>query len=246
MFSFNLPSDSFDTSLLTLTPRMVATSKLPKLRATRARLDLSTQGNQQDRNSSSPDVFTVDAILYSTVALQEASHEEIDEACRSEMSKEMDTTSRDDGCDPIRWGNSRGLTVLECLDEMKKEIIKIKADNTASDLKATALDLKATALDLKVNTMEDELNTMKLIHTEYLEVRNRFLSMAKRDQLGTASPKDYQIIRHGKVLVHTGDALCDAMLYKKRLRRDDETFQTLYGMAWSRVLSDYGMYSVRE
>jgi hypothetical protein len=64
--------------------------------------------------------------------------------------------------------------------------------------------------------------------------RNRFMSMFKRDKLGTATRADLEIIGPGRRAeqVHGGDAIADAGLFiGNGSRRDVSTYEHLYGMS---------------
>jgi len=89
--------------------------------------------------------------------------------------------------------------------------------------------LKKHQEELSWNT--NVLSYLTVSSKEYMQVRNRFISVFKRDKLHTMESSDYKIITNGNIAADNGDAFADAALYTSLNQRSDgDTFMTLYGL----------------
>lgn len=194
----------------------------------------------------------VDAIILSNLEQEDSDldSEEIHVSARTEIGKRIPDATIDRKSNPIRWGNSRGLGILDRLDlaidemrvmkaesqETKAEIQRLK--RMEADVEVMKINTKAS--EIKAEAMEIDLDVLKLSSDSFLKTRSRFLAVFLRDKVQECTEADYDIIKKGNMIVHRGDPLVDAEVYKHGIRSDDKTYQLLYGMPWRRVL-EYGM-----
>ena len=201
----------------------------------------SVRGRPGGGSGPSPaNMMDVEAILATNVSMKRIDDEALGDACRRLLGKEGRMADADHSREVTRWGNPRGLTTLERLDDLDKRNADLDTRMAEMDKRNAAMDERNVDLIATVGTLQDELRAMKLSSSAYLEVRNRFISTFKRDKLQNANKQDLATIRRSNIGIHSGDALLDAVAYQKRLRRDTETYEELYGMPWSTVLNDYG------
>lgn len=81
----------------------------------------------------------------------------------------------------------------------------------------------------KIEELETKLSLVSLTSEGYLDIRNRFVSMFRRDRMNQRSAVDRQAITAENLFSHAGDVLADALLYEKNMRIDQSTFTLLYG-----------------
>lgn len=151
--------------------------------------------------------------------------DDISIAARQEIEKEARNSTLDRTYEPMRWGNSRGLSALENMEETRarfENLERITSDQSA-----------------EIKTLKIEVEGLKLTSAAYLDIRNRFFAVFLRDKCRKFSSADQKAIKEGNCSAHEGDPLVDATMFQKGVRRDDKTFILLYGMSWNRVL-EYG------
>jgi len=103
---------------------------------------------------------------------------------------------------------------------------------TGLETKCTGLETKCTGLETKCDALSNRLLAVTSLQNEYSQVRNRFISVFKRDKLSTVNRYDYKIIDDGNIVAHEGDAFADAALYPSLHQRSDrDTFVKLYGLS---------------
>ena len=94
------------------------------------------------------------------------------------------------------------------------------------------LETQVTALTQSNTELTDYVSILWLAGPDYKRVRNRLLTIYKRDKLKeTLTPWEKQIIERGNVTAYSGDAAIDALLYDGiEGRRDTYVFEALYGL----------------
>jgi len=118
--------------------------------------------------------------------------------------------------------------------EHKTQEVKLKIHQAA--LKTQRADLTTQRADLTELFNANHRLAPTALQNEYSQVRNRFISVFKRDKLNAANKSDYKIIDKGNMPAHGADALADAELYTSlNLRSDTATFEILYGLHPDRV-----------
>lgn len=155
---------------------------------------------------ASPSEDTGEHVRASRIKMPEDTAEQLSETCWDESLQEAFIR---------RWGNSAGLTILERLDGLEKEV---------------------AAQNQRLVELEDATEQLKLASAAYFNIRSRFFSIFKRDILGNATPGDQQIIQSCDIAAHNGDALVDAVMFQNAIRSDHSTFRALYGIDYNRVL----------
>lgn len=187
-----------------------------------------------ERNHTPPTEVITRAILMSDFKCNSLSENDIEIPARKAIEKAADEATVDHSQEPVRWGNSQGLTVLENQDIMMAQI-----KSNASSIES--LKANVTALEANVTALEADVAALKATTKSYFAVHSRFFAVFIRDKLGKTSRADQKLINEGNFAAHGGDPLTHAMMYKKRIRANDKTFGLLYGMSWARVM-EYGMY----
>jgi chaperonin cofactor prefoldin len=164
-----------------------------------------------------------------------ARHERL-QACSNEA-----TPDRTIG--PVRYENLKGISVLEKLDArletidiLQSEVKSLEA--RGEDLEGRVKDLEDRVKDLegRVKDLEGTVVILSQCSDGYLQVCNRFFACFRRDKLAELSAIDRKAIASENLHAHAGDALVDAVLYDKKIRRYEITFILLYGMAPGTVL----------
>jgi len=83
----------------------------------------------------------------------------------------------------------------------------------------------------EISRQKKQLSHLTVSSKEYMQVRNLFISVFKRDKLHTIESSDLKIITDGNIAADNGDAFADAALYTSLNQRSDrDTFVTLYGL----------------
>ena len=100
------------------------------------------------------------------------------------------------------------------------------------ETQVAALIESNAALTQSNTVLTDYVSILRLAGPDYKRVRNRFLTVYKRDGLKeTLTPSDVDVIQQGNVTAHSGDVTIDALLYDgTEGRRDSYVFQALYGL----------------
>ncbi|PWW71727.1 hypothetical protein C7212DRAFT_232589, partial [Tuber magnatum] len=75
------------------------------------------------------------------------------------------------------------------------------------------------------------VHSLRVSLEDYWQVRDRFISTSRRDKLKIVDNSDNRVIWKANDVVHGGDVVADAMLYRSPGGRNDpSTFKTLYGL----------------
>ena len=129
---------------------------------------------------------------------------------------------------------------------------KTTTEKTLFDKKLASLEQTFTRqkeiFELKYNSKEERLRTLLDSNESYPLMRDRYISIYRRDRLHNDTKKDRRIIAEGNTTVHGGDLVSDASLYlatSTRRRNDPSVFKKLYGVhpnvvdkiGWSLYLS---------
>ncbi|PUU78631.1 hypothetical protein B9Z19DRAFT_1193183 [Tuber borchii] len=141
-------------------------------------------------------------------------------------------------------GNPKGLDLvgvfqrLETLIAEQKEITSLHGK--ISD-QSEEISKQRQILDLTDASQEDRLRTLLDSKESYLDLRDRFVSIFKRDKLHNATRRDHLIIAQGNAIAHGGDITSDKFLYFTRRRTDPAAFKKLYGVLPDQLMcSEYG------
>jgi hypothetical protein len=97
------------------------------------------------------------------------------------------------------------------------------------------LKVKYKELEVRYDEVETKLSLVASSCDGYLNIRNRFVAVFRRDILEQRSAVDRQIVMDGNIDSHHGDGLTDALLFEQGMRSDCSTFQLLYGFSPSIV-----------
>ena len=126
-------------------------------------------------------------------------------------------------------GETRGLSTLERLDRVLDEIQALKTKNSIIEPQ-----LEQATESIKI--LQKKVDVLTMSSDAYLKIRNRFLSVYRRNIARNATAKDQKIITEGNGVAHYGDPLADSELFRLGCHADDASFEDLYGLHWSRVL----------
>lgn len=184
----------------------------------------------------SEDGIEIDAILAKSITLHE-SIPSISSPCETAIAREYLSTTLDYTTNPVRWGSSRGLSLLEKFDDHDAEFHRLRHHlETTKDILESTKN-RVTDLESEMSTMKGEMTTLKQESDAYLAIRNRFFATLRRDILDSVLEKYKTTIQEGNNCPHGGGFLVDAKLYEKNYRFDDDVFTRLYGLAWQRAQS---------
>lgn len=81
-----------------------------------------------------------------------------------------------------------------------------------------------------MNALYADIAALKAITESYFTVRSRFFAVFIRDKVDKTFRTDQKLINEGNFAAQRSDSLTDAMMFKKKIRADDKTFELLYGM----------------
>jgi len=137
--------------------------------------------------------------------------------------------------DNLFVGNQRGLDLASLAQRLDTELaardLKIAKLDEQMKLQEGKFDLAKAESDLADSRNEERLRYLLQSDDFYQSVRDGYVSVYKRDYLGTDTKRDRQIIAARNIIVHWGDARSDAALYTNPPgRTDPEVFETLYGL----------------
>lgn len=184
----------------------------------------------------SEDGIEIDAILAKSITLPE-SIPSISSACITAIALDYPSTTLDYTTNPVRWGNSSGLSLLQKLDDHDAEFHRLRHNLETTKKTLESTKNRVTDLESEMSTMKGEMNTLKQESDAYLAIRNLFFATFRRDILNSVLEKDKTTIPKGNNCALGGDFLVDAKLYEKNYRFDDDVFTRLYGLAWQRAES---------
>ena len=129
-------------------------------------------------------------------------------------------------------GNHGGLNLAQLALDVRAVNDELTSQKAKFEDKFTGLETKCTGLETKCDALSNRLLAVTSLQNEYSQVRNRFISVFKRDKLSTVNRYDYKIIDDGNIVAHEGDAFADAALYPSLHQRSDrDTFVKLYGLS---------------
>ncbi|KAI9810559.1 MAG: hypothetical protein M1826_003515 [Phylliscum demangeonii] len=95
---------------------------------------------------------------------------------------------------------------------------------------------KSAAREAELELVKDELVLLKASSDGYLQIRNWFVAVYRRQVFRDVTAHGRGLIDAGNGAAHDGDPVTDALLYQRIIRWDDRTYSSLNGMACGRVL----------
>ncbi|KAG0636528.1 hypothetical protein HOY80DRAFT_891228 [Tuber brumale] len=142
--------------------------------------------------------------------------------------------------DNLFVGNQRGPDLASLSQRLDKEL-------AIRDLKIAELDEKMknqkSEFDLAESRNKERLRYLLRSDDSYQAIRDGYLSVHKRDYLGTDTKRDRKIIAERNTTVHWGDARSDAALYTKPGgRMDPEVFEKLYGLLPEKMGDNFPLF----
>ena len=117
---------------------------------------------------------------------------------------------------------------------------RLDTQNTLNGQLRARLDTQNTLngqLRARSDYQETKIQRLLRSHDQWHVIRNRFLSVCKRDVLKNADRTDYRVIDNGNIVAHDGDPRSDATLYELEIRKGEPTFIALYGLRWHEVMN---------
>lgn len=149
------------------------------------------------------------------------------ELAKIKVNDEVDKSTVQPFGDGFALGNYKGLTLLESVDSLKRDVKRI--DSEVKQLKA-----ENQAKEEIVHENRQQIELLKQSSEGYLKIRKRYLDFYKRDIL-RINPTTSDILS-GNAAAHHGDAVTDATLYSIHHRSDQEVYRQLYGFGYKTVL----------
>jgi len=133
--------------------------------------------------------------------------------------------------DEMLVGNFHGLDLANLSHRLDTEVVALKENMVKMTKEKAKLDITVRSQEERLRSQEERLRYLLRSDDCYKEVRNRYLSMFKRDSLKTHTTTDQEIINSSNLTTHWGDAVVDASLYTEPNGRTDiEVFRSLYGI----------------
>jgi len=137
-------------------------------------------------------------------------------------------------------GNHGGLN----LAELAVDVRAVKDELTTQKKKHLHQEKILKKHEEEISRQKKQLSHLAVSSKEYMQVRNRFISVFKHDKLQIKENSDDKIITDGNIAAHKGDAFADATLYTSLNKRfDRDTFETLYGLN-PKLVSSMSKYRV--
>ena len=174
---------------------------------------------------------------------------EVDRQAENQIRLSCNEASVDYNHEPIRWGNSRGLTILERFDRMDAILASHESRHASHESRHAAHESEIASLKKEVashkttiTSQKDDIVALKATTETYYAARSRFFAVYIRDSGTVLSQEDRKLIHQGNIAAHEGNPVVDAMMFKRSIRTDESTFIRLYGLGWSKVL-EYGVFS---
>lgn len=166
-------------------------------------------------------------ILYETTYLRP--DDTAGDVAKPAMESALQQARLDVVSDRYVFGNHKGRSILEQLQDMKKELGEIRTE--IRDLREGA---RVCGEQIRVHG--EQLRVLSRSSKGYRKVRMRFLATWNRDILRNATDKDLKYIQEGNIAAHGGDALTDADLYAGFHRHDLGLFLDIYGLSYQEVI----------
>lgn len=141
----------------------------------------------------------------------------------------------------ILYANAGAFRVFEDLNDMKRDIIILKARDSTKTSHIEELRQNDWELRQKVRCLESRVRCLVQSSEGYLAIRRRFLDVYKRD-IKMQTPMNSKAIHQGNISAYEGDALGDAALFERDKRTDLITYRELYGLEYHQVL-DFSTYT---
>ena len=170
----------------------------------------------------------------------------VDEFCSDEISKEKADTSVSRSQDPIRWGNTSGLSMLENFSKFEAKLNTLGDQNKSLSDRVGALETENKTLkstidrqDAEIERQGVEIRELKETSPIGIKIRNRFFAGYLRNSRNDLYDEDHNqksIKDDGNEAAHGGEPVIDARLFKERIRSDDDTYMELYGLGYAEVL----------
>jgi len=124
------------------------------------------------------------------------------------------------------------LATMKLSREEQLATEKLSFENQIANLQAkiTSHDVTISSHDVTLSSHESQIRRLTVGNEAYQEMRSRFISSFKRDDLDWRTEDDRIIINTGNLIAHGGDAVVDATLYfMPQGRNDRAAFEELYG-----------------
>jgi uncharacterized coiled-coil protein SlyX len=155
--------------------------------------------------------------------IQETKHKVNDVISRSELS--LDTTETG-----FVVGNPAGISFASHAEDVSARLQRLEDRSAKQDHHIAAQDDHIAAQDQRISAQDQRIATLEWSSHAFSTGRNRFISTAKRDKLGTATFEDLDIITSANEAFHGGNSKGDVKLYQERIRSDYDAYTAIYGL----------------
>lgn len=169
----------------------------------------------------------MDVVLFETTYLR--SNIDMHETAQQAMESSLRAAYSDSIGDRLVYGNQKGLSILERLEELTLRM-------GAQEKKLAIQDQKLAFQDQKMNAQEEKITVLGRSSEGYRKIRKRFLATWKRDHLGGITDELSSHIHEGNIAAHGGDALTDADLIATGQCGEPGLFLDIYGLSHEEVL----------
>lgn len=173
------------------------------------------------------------------------------EVCRTELKKGADRLVIGQHGDPIVYGNSHGMMLLEELAELRRDVTvlisnvhTLKSKDSRRDTEKMERDIEKKETDEEIEALKSKVDQLSEYSNDYKIIRKRCVAFYLRDYKGKKDPKVLEAIKGGNYKAHAGDAVADAIVFEEDGSLDPTVYEELYGLAHTKVIEWSGTCGV--
>ena len=143
------------------------------------------------------------------------------------------------------YGNSRGHSLLEGLDAMKRQIdiLFSKEGIITGQMQNNKRKIEEHQRD--IIALKGQVGRLIQTSEGYLCTGRRFLDIYQKDIKDNEALKGSTAMKEGKLRAQEGDALADALLSNQDHRSDTRLYRDLSGLDYRQVLELHSMYNLK-
>ncbi len=136
----------------------------------------------------------------------------------------------------VVYENHQGLEVFAQLDEMRRDIKKLKSHNTELELEQDKFKKRIALLENEVIKFDMNIGR-KWLEKGDLAIRRRFIDCYKRDILHLSRYHEIRIITAENSVAHDENVISDAFVFDHDVRTDYFIYISLYEFNYQQVLN---------
>ncbi|KAK3176307.1 hypothetical protein OEA41_007630 [Lepraria neglecta] len=186
-------------------------------------------------SESDDEVFDIHAIVFEEIPVP--SQQDPETLAKSCLRNGVEHVTMGHNGDKVVYANSGGHGILRDLEEMKRTVAMLVANDEKKTSKIDKHEKHIDELQKKTTYLESRVRNLVQSSEGYLMIRRRFLDVYKRDIKGMEELRGSKAIRDRNLIAHEGDALGDAVLFDRDQRTDRSIYRELYGLDYEKVLA---------